>query len=320
MLTRSHRVGRRSSAAHVRSDSYDGNVADEMQDNGVLRSLRERVLDESEPLPGLLRKCLALGALTGSDALRAWATHELKGYEGDAAVPSYRCVPAPLFIDSTSGYTHIRGQTISKPQVPAELREYVPEDVDFRQSIDELARMADSKEKSLRLTRPWFTLVTEEWSRKLPFGQDIHSLYYTVSPSSLAGIVGMVRTTLVEMVVDMTRDLPLDALPSQARVDDVVRVHIGSRDHYQVNVESNAGVIGQGPNSAQIQNINTPTGLAEIVNRMHDALAEIPDAEERADAEQAIDDFQEAVAENTPQLEKIRRRSRALEKNRNGGG
>lgn len=33
--------------------------------DSLLRSLREHMLDESEPLAGLLRKCLLLGAETG---------------------------------------------------------------------------------------------------------------------------------------------------------------------------------------------------------------------------------------------------------------
>jgi hypothetical protein len=47
--------------------------------DALLRSLRERMLDESEPLAGLLRKCLLLGAETGSVTLRYWARKELNG-------------------------------------------------------------------------------------------------------------------------------------------------------------------------------------------------------------------------------------------------
>ncbi|MFF3869930.1 hypothetical protein [Micromonospora sp. NPDC001898] len=45
----------------------------------LLRSLREHLIDESEPLAGLLRKCLLLGAETGSQTLRDWARKELNG-------------------------------------------------------------------------------------------------------------------------------------------------------------------------------------------------------------------------------------------------
>ncbi|WP_433574164.1 hypothetical protein [Nocardia brasiliensis] len=59
-------------------------------DAELLGDLRERVLDESEPLAGLLRTCLALAAVTGSEALRSWAANELKGYEDRAEVPVCR--------------------------------------------------------------------------------------------------------------------------------------------------------------------------------------------------------------------------------------
>ncbi|MBT2598120.1 hypothetical protein [Arthrobacter sp. ISL-72] len=59
--------------------------------NTLLGSLREQILDESEPLAGLLRKCLLLGAETGSESLRQWARYELSGYDDDAEVPATGC-------------------------------------------------------------------------------------------------------------------------------------------------------------------------------------------------------------------------------------
>jgi hypothetical protein len=70
----------------------------------LLRSLRARLLDESEPLAGLLRKCLLLGAETGSDSLRQWARYELSGYGEGVELPSYRRLPTPaISVDSISG-------------------------------------------------------------------------------------------------------------------------------------------------------------------------------------------------------------------------
>jgi hypothetical protein len=67
----------------------------------LLRSLREHVLDESEPLAGLLRKCLLLGAETGSDALRDWARKELNGYDVEDDLPEYRRLAGvPISMDS----------------------------------------------------------------------------------------------------------------------------------------------------------------------------------------------------------------------------
>lgn len=66
-----------------------------MADDSLLRSLRHHMLDESEPLAGLLRKCLMLGAETGSDSLRQWARRELNGYGAEDKLPTYRKLGFP---------------------------------------------------------------------------------------------------------------------------------------------------------------------------------------------------------------------------------
>ncbi|MBM7025312.1 hypothetical protein [Clavibacter zhangzhiyongii] len=79
----------------------------------LLRSLRDRALDETEPLAGLLRKCLLLGAETGSSSLRDWARLELNGYVEEASVPEYRKIPGvPLSVDSVSGTTLGQGSGV----------------------------------------------------------------------------------------------------------------------------------------------------------------------------------------------------------------
>src|SRR4051794_40554338 len=100
----------------------------------LLRSIRERLLDESEPLAGLLRKCLMLGAETGSDSLRNWARSELNGYGDGAEVPSYRKLHGvPISMNSMSGRTWATGQIIDRHQLPKDAWEYVPEEFPFRQ-------------------------------------------------------------------------------------------------------------------------------------------------------------------------------------------
>ncbi|WP_076106728.1 AbiTii domain-containing protein [Mycobacterium colombiense] len=285
-----------------------------MADADILKSLREQVLDESESLVGLLRKCLALGALTGSDELREWANNELKGYPDDAPLPSYRSITAPLFINQRGGNEFLTGQQINHLQIPKDLREYVPHSLAFRQPLEEIVQMAASGEKSMKMGYAIFSAVTAEWTKTLGPWQAVTALYYSVMPSSIAGIVSMIRTTLVEIVIDLAKDVPLDSLPSKAKVDSVVQVHIGSKDEYQVSVHTNQGVIGQGAGSTQIQNNSVPTELTALIAQMREALADIDDSDQRADAEQAVDDFDEAVSEDDPKPEKIKRRSRALER------
>lgn len=248
-----------------------------MADADILKDLRERVLDESESLDGLLRKSLALGTVTGSDELRAWANNELKGYADTAAIPEYRQLPAPLFVDSTSGPMSTTGEQISRGQVLSDLQRYVPESLYLRHPIKELMHMA-SLEKSTRMAPDTFSSVAALWTQQLQqenMFQKIDALYYKVLPSTFGGVVDTVRTTLVEMVFDMTKDVPLDKLPSQARVDQVVQVHVGSTK-YEVNISgSNSGNIGQGSNFSQVQNSSLPTELVDLLERLRAGLTEI---------------------------------------------
>ena len=78
--------------------------------HAVLTALRDRVIDDTQPLPGLLRTCLMLGAETGSQSLREWARYELNGYTGDAELPPYRRIYAGMRISYVSGYNVVSGQ------------------------------------------------------------------------------------------------------------------------------------------------------------------------------------------------------------------
>ena len=166
------------------------------------------------------------------------------------------------------------------------------------------------------MTGPTFVYVADEWTKRLKEFQTISALYFEVPTSSIAGVVDLVRTTLLEMVFDIAKNVPLDRLPSQARVDSVVQVHIGSQDNsYNVTVGgSNSGVIGQGDGSTQIQNSTAATELVSIIEQLRAALTEVSDPDQKADAEQAIDDFEEATSTGEPEPEKIKRRWGILER------
>ncbi|MFD5180596.1 hypothetical protein ACFWM1_32635 [Nocardia sp. NPDC058379] len=225
-----------------------------MADAELLADLRERVLDENEPLGGLLRKCLALGAVTGSDALRLWASRELKGYDAGVEVPAYRKLPLPLFVDTISlSQVIVRQQSISRYQAPVDAQELIPELVSFRTSIDHLIGMAESGEtQQIRLEGLKF--AASRWNARQGNDPQIADMYYRVSDTAIGGIVGVVRTTLVEMVLDMAKGVPMHQLPTRRQADAAVHVHVGgSHEEYFVNVRENRGVIGQGAGGTQIQ-------------------------------------------------------------------
>ncbi|GCE37978.1 hypothetical protein Rhow_000862 [Rhodococcus wratislaviensis] len=120
----------------------------------------------------------------------------------------------------------------------------------------------------------------------------------------------------MEMVADMTREVPFDGLPARSQVDSAVQVNVhGSQDQYHVNVRNNSGVIGQGAGSSQTQHVaNIGQGLSNLLTQLRTAAGEIGSNDDRADAEQTIDDLAEAASQENPEPEVVRRRWRALQR------
>ncbi|AFA74212.1 hypothetical protein GPOL_c31970 [Gordonia polyisoprenivorans VH2] len=270
-------------------------------------------MDDDYSLANLLRACLLLGARTGSDALREWAHHELHGYSPDDDVPDYRRKSLPLFRDTISGNYVMRGEQIHRELVPSDLRDGVPEFVEFKQSIDELESIASESEPN-RIGLETFPLVTAMWSRKLPMFQDVTSMYYRPTRAMFVAMVGTVRTTLVEIVADLVSDAPI-TLPSKAKVDSAVNVRINNvtGDHNEVSVASNSGAVGAGTRSRQIVNTGIlPDELTELFASVRDLASKVGNEDDRADVEQAIDDFEGEITQPEPQPGKVRTRARTL--------
>ncbi|WP_141810573.1 hypothetical protein [Nocardia bhagyanarayanae] len=181
------------------------------------------------------------------------------------------------------------------------------------QSVEELESLATSIKP--RQHRHNGLLAAARRAEGIPFTR-VEQAYCLTSPAAMAGIVGKIRTTLVEMVADMTRDVPFDGLPPRNQVDSAVQVNLhGSRDQYHIKVGTNSGVIGQGPGSSQTQHVtNTGQELADLLERLRTAVAEIGDDDDRADAARTVDDFEEAVCQDNPEPEAVRSRWRALQR------
>ncbi|MCP2317942.1 hypothetical protein APR12_003295 [Nocardia amikacinitolerans] len=283
-----------------------------MSTSYVMENLRRRVIDESEPLAGLLRTCLLLGAETGSDALRAWASAELHGYDAQDEVPKYRRLQMSLTVDGWIGAMPRHGYSVAVWHLHQEDRERL-QAMKVLQSVEELESLATST-KPLQHRHDGL-LVAARRAEGIPFTR-VEQAYCLTSPAAMAGIVGKIRTTLVEMVADMTRDVPFDGLPPRNQVDSAVQVNLhGSQDQYHIKVGTNSGVIGQGPGSSQTQHVtNTGQELADLLEQLRTAVAEIGDDDDRADAARTVDDFEEAVRQDNPEPEAVRSRWRALQR------
>ncbi|GAB3264033.1 hypothetical protein GCM10027562_28380 [Arthrobacter pigmenti] len=257
------------------------------------------MLDESEPLAGLLRKCLLLGAETGSDSLREWARNELNGYEEGDEVPDYRKVHGvPISMDSISGNAMAKNQIINRHQLPKEAWEYVPESFSFKQTVEEMEKLAGQESLSLTSTRLAFAQTV--WNGKLGPYQSITGLSYTMSGSAVAGILGQIRTKLVDLIADLTADTPLSELPGKERVDAVVSQRIGTDgDIYNTTVHGAAGPVAIGARAkAKSEGITVEESL-RLLGEVQRAAADV-DEPLRTELEDAIEDLSAVVKQDKP--------------------
>jgi len=267
--------------------------------NTLLRSIRARILDESEPIDGLLRKCLLLGAETGSNALRDWARSELNGYSSDESIPEYRVLPAPpIVMSSVSGNYLSKGQHLHRLELPAKASEVIPDQFHITQPIGELEQLSTSK--SVSFIAPELNLAKIIWNRTLDSDfQQILDLSYTIAGSTLAGVMSKVRTQLVEIIADLSSDIPLDELPKKAQVDSAVSQRIGTQYNTTIHATHGSTAIG---NKAQatINGITIEEAIQLLDAARSIASDKVADDEDKAELLEAIEELRTVVSQPAP--------------------
>lgn len=200
-------------------------------DHDLVAQIEHDALDDSVPIATALRKCVALGGRSGSTALRDWATRELEGYGPDDDLPDYRVVAAPLMIDGISGNYQVTGQQISPSFLPDFVREDIKEEVRFRNGIGELEAFARQPKIMIQPS------AASELARYMTIQggnrfQSIMSLYWSVSPAVMEGVVDQVRTALTKLVAELRATMPSGVeVPSTEIADRAI--------HYVITGERN---------------------------------------------------------------------------------
>lgn len=204
----------------------------------LLSEIEAGAHDPRSDLAAVLRKCIALGGATGSEALRHWASRELKGYGADHPVPDYRNAEAPLLLDGmTAGptsVTKVTGQMMTPNMLPDFARDEIDTKVLFPQPIAEIEEMLRRARKdeghAICLSPPGMSLLLPLINQKLGHHQHVERFYWSVSEISLAGILDMVRTNLVELVAEMRAGTPAgQALPTPEVANQVVNFVINGK-------------------------------------------------------------------------------------------
>lgn len=195
----------------------------------LLDEVERDVLDHTVPLAACLRKIIILGGKAGSEEMRAWASQELKGYDGIDDLPAYRKVRAPLQVDGINPRMHYQGHNISPSAIPDFAQESVNETLYLIQPIGELEEMwrrGQASDEPVKLSPAGgMDLVRYMNSQNSPYEQ-LLALYWSVSPVTFAGVVDRVRTTLAELLAEIRRITPPAATPTAEAVTQAVNVAV----------------------------------------------------------------------------------------------
>jgi len=189
----------------------------------------ERDLLDGRPVEDVLRKLIILGGLARSSALRDWASQELRGYPEVLVdeLPPYRKVLGVIQLDAIVGRGTVAHQTIGANELPEGIREHITNHVPLWQGIGEVQALIDhhASGEALRFGLPDERLIARLMDRasKDP-SQRITSIYWSVSVSSLTGVVDQVRTRLAELLGELRASTPEGITPAAADVAAAVNV------------------------------------------------------------------------------------------------
>ena len=207
----------------------------------------ERDLLAEKPLHTLLRKLILLGGNAGSPELRAWASMELRGYNNDDELPSYREVNAPLQIDGAVPGQIIRHQSISSIDLPDFARAEIHELVPLRMGVRELHSMVSQhgNDRVVKLHPPGAALLVGYMNREGDMNGRIDSLYWSVSTIALEGVLDQIRTRLAELIAELrSGTAPGQALPTPAQAANALHLVINGRgNRVSIAQATNGGVI-----------------------------------------------------------------------------
>ena len=214
-------------------------------------------------------------------------------------MPQYRRLSGvPISMNSISGNTWATGQTISRFQLPEEAWEYVPETMSFKQPVEELEQMAG--QKFLSFSSPGLSMAQTIWNRQLGPFQSINGLSYTMTGSVIAGMVGQIRTQLVDIIADLTADTPMSELPSKGQVDAAVSEHIGASAVFNTTIHAASGPVAIGTDAlAKTEGLSVEDVLRLLDAVQKAAASDVAEADQ-AEVLAAVTDLRVALSKETP--------------------
>jgi hypothetical protein len=135
-----------------------------------------------------------------------------------------------------------------------------------------------------------------------PFEQVV-SMSFVMSGSAFSGVLGQIRTQLIDVVADLTADTPLAELPRSDQVDAAVGQHIGTQ--YKTEIHGANGPIGIGTNASATSEGLTIDEVIRLLDAVRDASGVVVDERAKAELLEAVKDLRVEAQSGAPDTAQV---------------
>ena len=198
----------------------------------LLAEIQNAAVDNSVPLPTLLRKCRILASRLGSEDFKNWIELELLGYKKNDALPPRRIIT----VNSKGNFmgpfqSGLKNADIPLICVPKEYREDLSHCY-LRDPVSALESLVENSETGI-LEQPWNPNVIALVGQEILTGMNCIQAWRVIPHSSIVAALDMARTQILDFVLEIEAEAPgagearPDANPvSQERVTQIFNTHI----------------------------------------------------------------------------------------------
>jgi AbiTii-like protein len=199
----------------------------------LLDEIIDIAVDDKQPLPVLLRKCLVLAQKLRNDRLKAWANQELNGYGSTKNLPEYRIFNAYALGDFSGAF----GSSAKNMPIPPSLLREEHRDwattVYLTQAVGTLQDIAsNTDDRAVRFGWPADLVALYQDTIQTENGMVLVAAKQVLSTSTIAGLLDNVRNITLNMALEIqsevgnTQDLTKITPDEAAKVEKTITNNI----------------------------------------------------------------------------------------------
>lgn len=132
------------------------------------------------------------------------------------------------------------------------------------------------------------------------------NLRFTVFGAVLAGMLGRIRTQLVDMIADLTASTPLAELPGKDAVDAAVSTHIGVQ--YNTTIQSAIGPTAIGSNTVAITEGISIDDAIKLLDAVKDASGDVEDESTVSELLACVQELRDELRSTQPSTTEVVRK------------